>query len=374
MTGNPHLREVIPNRGLLINMLAKGYIRKQEHPTEPLFILNYTEKATYDHVWNQATRTCRGLIIRSDTNEVEARPFPKFFNWNEPNAPKIAPAEPVWVTDKMDGSLGIRYWCPNAQKWAIATRGSFTSEQAIHATQRLNDYYQSVHNLNDDDYELTQLFEIIYPENRIVLQYGDLDMLVALGVVHKYSGRVYPRISGSAFEKPLYFSEAKTYKDALAAKPRPNAEGIVVVTSGLDDQRMVKIKQSDYVELHKTITGLNDRIIWERLRAGDDAADIKYGVPEEFWDYIDGVSSDLHNQAWELENMATAAYNRITDRLARDFGVGWTRKQFAEAASKSVVRDLLFMLLDGRDIHDVIWKKLKPSAENGPLRRNSEED
>jgi RNA ligase len=371
---NPDLREVIPNHGLLMEMLTKGYIRKQEHPTEPLFILNYTEKATYDQVWNQATRTCRGLIVRSDTFEVEARPFPKFFNWNEPNAPKIDPSEPVWVTDKMDGSLGIRYWCPNAQKWAIATRGSFTSEQAVHATQRLDDYYHGVHNLNDDDYELTQLFEIIYPENRIVLQYGDLDMLVALGAVRKRTGRVFPRVSDPAFEQPLYFSEANTYADALAAKPRPNAEGIVVVTSGLDDQRMVKIKQSDYVELHKTITGLNDRVIWERLRLGDDAEDIKRGVPEEFWDYIDRVSSDLYNQTWELENMVTVAYVRIIDRLAREHGIGWTRKQFAEVASKLVYRDLLFLLLDGRPIHDVLWKKVKPSAENGPLRRNNEED
>lgn len=55
-------------------------------------------------------------------------------------------------------SLGILFNYNN--EWIISTRGSFESEQAIHATEILNTKYKDViPNLNK---ELTYLFEIIY--------------------------------------------------------------------------------------------------------------------------------------------------------------------------------------------------------------------
>jgi hypothetical protein len=43
------------------------------------------------------------------------------------------------VTDKLDGSLGILYPTPDGH--AIATRGAFVSEQALHATELWLDRY-----------------------------------------------------------------------------------------------------------------------------------------------------------------------------------------------------------------------------------------
>lgn len=59
------------------------------------------------------------------------RPLPKFLNHDQPEAPVIALDEPVVVTDKADGSLGIIYPTPDGP--AVATRGSFASDQALHA-------------------------------------------------------------------------------------------------------------------------------------------------------------------------------------------------------------------------------------------------
>ena len=68
---------------------------------------------------------------------------------------------------------------------------------------------------------------------------------------------------------------------------RPNAEGIVVrYLAGPDAGLMVKIKQDDYVLMHRLITGMNARVIWERMGAGEAAVDICRGVPEEFWPYL----------------------------------------------------------------------------------------
>jgi RNA ligase len=71
----------------------------------------------------------------------------------------------------MDGSLGILYKVDG--KPYLATRGSFVSDQAVAGTAMLHERY--------GDYEFedgfTYLFEIIYPENRIVIDYKGMSDL-----------------------------------------------------------------------------------------------------------------------------------------------------------------------------------------------------
>ena len=100
-----------------------GYVKATRHPTAPLTIYNYTNRAQFDRVWNDTTRTCRGLIVHDD-DTIVARPFRKFFNHGEVDE---IPGGPVRVLDKLDGSMGVLYH--DGDGWAIATRGSFTSEQ-----------------------------------------------------------------------------------------------------------------------------------------------------------------------------------------------------------------------------------------------------
>jgi len=107
---------------LLAAMLAGGYVRAQRHPELPLLIYGYTEKAQYENVWNPVTLTCRGLVVDSTSGAVVARPFAKFFNHGQPGAPTFAADEPVTVTDKADGSLGVLHPVPSG--WAVATRGA----------------------------------------------------------------------------------------------------------------------------------------------------------------------------------------------------------------------------------------------------------
>src|SRR6187402_342704 len=99
-------------------MQEQGYVRVNTHPDDPeLFILNYTEKAAYEGVWNNVTLNCRGLIVDAG-NWLIARPFPKFFNYGQPGCPEIDLDEPVVVSDKLDGSLGILYRNPDTGKYA----------------------------------------------------------------------------------------------------------------------------------------------------------------------------------------------------------------------------------------------------------------
>jgi RNA ligase len=324
------LREAIDNK----------HVREQYHPTEPLAILNYSDLCAFSGVdaWNETTLQCRGLIYNTTDGEVVARPFPKFFNYGQDGADKFTMDEPVIVTDKCDGSLGICYQRPSGG-WAIATRGSFTSEQAIHATDVLNNWHRWI----PQDPTETVLFEIIYPENRIVLDYGRMDDLILLGAVDiEYGWQAPPEVTREAqrWQGPV----AKTFvystlSDALSAPPRNNAEGFVISSNenrlaGAETRRMVKLKFPAYVALHRTLTHTSARTLWEFMAVnackglikqakhwgsylgidparaveilaveGDWKAAVLDGVPDEFFAWVSSVIARINDE--------------VADRIAR---------------------------------------------------------
>ena len=122
---------------ILIQYEEEGWIRSQSHPTLPLRILNYTQKTQYESHWDEVTLNCRGLIIDSEY-KVIVQPFGKFFNYEEIENQRKIPlsGDYVYVQDKMDGSLGILFWYES--EWIMATRGSFTSDQAIRGLEIAN--------------------------------------------------------------------------------------------------------------------------------------------------------------------------------------------------------------------------------------------
>jgi RNA ligase len=354
VTDRLHIGELF-DLNYLDERIASGYVRVQQHPSEPLEIYNYTEKAQYEQAWDVATLNCRGLIVHKD-GTVVARGFQKFFNYGDPHAGELDAAAQAVVVDKMDGSLGIIY--PASDGWAVATRGSFASDQAIHATTLLRSRYPGFVPPNG----VTVLAEIIYPENRIVCDYGGADDLFLLGGVDIATGRVMGPDSIPGWSGPAAKVFAvPTLADALAMPPRAGAEGLVVrlVESG----HMVKLKQADYVALHKIITGLNARGVWELLGEGKTVADICEPLPDEFHQWVKDLAGRLTQEADDLLYDTERFHDKILARLAD----GWTRKDYAIEASKSTLRPWLFNLLDGRDPRPAIWKTLRPSGDMRPV-------
>jgi RNA ligase len=302
--------------------IADRLVRRQTHPDDDRYaILNYTDQAAYDEAWGPVTLACRGLIVFEDT--IVGRPWPKFFNYGQAQAPAMDLDDLVEVTDKQDGSLGIMYPGPDGA-WAIATRGSFASPQAVHATGVLRDRYLPVWRPIDG---WTYLWEIVFPANRIVLDYAGLDDLVLLGAVHTDTGEAAGPDFDTDWPGPRTVTfPAATLGDALALEPRPNAEGIVV--RHLSTGALVKIKQADYVALHRIITNTSSRRLWEHLAVeacsatirdprhwgtylhmdperaeecmavgGDWQARMLDGVPDEFYAWVRTTVADLTSQA-----------------------------------------------------------------------------
>lgn len=348
------LHDLVDPAGLAA-AIQDGYIRVKEHPTLPLRIYNYAERAQYERFWTQETRTCRGLIVDNE-DRVVARPWQKFFNYGEHEAGHLPPLDltaRVQVTDKMDGSLGILYPTRNGQH-AVATRGSFISEQAQHATAIYRERY---HGKWSPDPNETYLFEIVYPSNRIVVDYGQADDLYLLGVIDNATGQAWgPRLCQWPGPRTHTYDYA-TLAAALAAEPRPNAEGLVVK---FDDGTMVKIKQEDYVALHKLVTGLNERVVWEHLAEHGTADKLLAAVPDEFHGWVRSAAADLTEQH---DSVLTAA--RLTHELiVSQIGTDAARKDYAaQALAHRTVTPYLFNLLDGRDPSPGIWKQLRPRGD-----------
>lgn len=343
-----------------------GYVRLQTHSTEPLTIANYTEICQFERVWNSVTLNCRGLIFNSNTLEIVSRPLPKFFNHDEPNAPVIGLHEAVSVTDKMDGSCGILYQKPSGGR-AISTRGSFHSEQAEHATSLLNTKYVSWEPAD----HLTYIWEIIYPGNRIVCDYGDMDDLVLLGAVGISSGKVYgPNEipAGELWPGPLTaVFECSSYGEALSMPPREGKEGVVIRTT---DGRTVKWKQEDYKALHKLVTGLNARAVWQLMVDGKKIKEILDGIPDEFHDWLREVYLSISAEVHSVISACCQEFDDIMEKLEQDVEAvkDNPKKAFALIAKTSPNKGYLFRLWDGKDIRDEVLKNAKPAADWTPVR------
>lgn len=356
----PHFSELFSPEALA-EAIGDGFVREQFHPTLPYRILNYTEKAQYERVWTPVTRQCRGLIVDA-AGHLVARPYAKFFNYGEDLDLDLPLNARTVVTDKLDGSLGILYPTPDGH--AIATRGSFTSEQAEHATKIWQARYAGHTEVGEG---ITWLFEIIYPGNRIVCDYGDMDDLALLGGVHIASGRpIWPGTFAYNGPKVATFGYV-TLADALAAPPRPGAEGFVVRFPDLD-HLMVKIKQEDYVRLHRIVTGLNARVVWEALGEGKSVADICEPIPDELHGWVRDLANRLTGAAVVILATAREEHEHILESLPD----GWTRKDYAEAAVKSPNRAWLFFLLDGKDPYPKVWQTLRPSGAERPLNHSED--
>lgn len=335
-----------------------GWVTKRPHPTLPYFIYNYTPEVQYSNYWNEITMNCRGLIL-DDQYNIIARPWRKFFNLGQVDLP-IQFDTPVEVMDKADGSLGILY--PTPEGFDIATRGSFESEQA-HTASAI--WWGNYHEYYNDSAErevlqdYTILFEIIYPSNRIVLDYGGMTDLVLLGSVGKSTGFYYgPKVTANMIAWPGPVVEVmpfNTLSEALGKTDRPNAEGYVIRSHNF----MVKIKQPDYLELHKLVTNATPKTVWEQLRAGKSKEQIVSVFPDEFHDYIGSMIDPLLEQFKMRAEEIMLGFENVIDSFM-SHGDDFNRGGFARYIEKAPDKRYYFLMLDGREIRDVLWTELKP--------------
>ncbi|MFN0203741.1 MAG: T4 RnlA family RNA ligase [Bacteroidia bacterium] len=328
------------NIALLQQMIAEEYINVQIHPTFPLKIYNYSAKTQYDYLWNEWTKACRGLITDENFNVV-ARPFDKFFNMEELSADQI-PKESFEVYEKMDGSLGILYWWE--EKPYIATRGSFASEQAIKANEILQQKY--AHTFGNLDKSKTYLFEIIYPENRIIIDYGEKEDLVLLAIIDTATGADVPL-------QEIGFPLVKRYNGItslaeLAENQEENREGYVIK---FKNGFRMKVKFQEYVRLHRFLDHLSSTVIWEHLSEKKSLDELLNVTPDEFYTWVKKMETDLRAAFQQVEQHAKSEFKDLGNR----------KENAAYYLAHTTYPQIMFKMLDNMNYDYIIWKLVRPA-------------
>jgi RNA ligase len=341
-----------------------GEVRAQEH--DGLILFNYTPLAQAEGRWNYFERISRGLILDRETGEVIARPFDKFFNWGEAYSSDMDIAD---VQEKMDGSLGILYRWKGQEH--VATRGSMLSEQASWATiwwrEHIRDRTKELKargiDLGDEkeaffSSDCTILFEIIYPENRIVIDYDKEAKLVVLAIRHRITGKYISRedlefwANFAKVEMAPYY-EIKSIDDVLQAlDSMKNKEGFVVT---MRDGTRWKFKTEEYRYLHKLISGCSFQHVLRTLQEQGD---------EGVQTIMESIPSKYANQVAEWVNQIERRVSRFTRDIYAEFGsidaMSMPRKEFADYVNNHLPkewRSYAFMVFDHKELRPAMLKR-----------------
>lgn len=314
--------------------LHDGWIISSQYNDNPHYIITcYSSKTQYAGHWvNDTTLLARGLILKlTDTGTrlykntanhyktasidditsmldgamVTARGMRKFFtiqaattDWgavklvdddenvtvaNNVNIDYNAPAS---VADKLDGALGIGTIIDG--DYIISTKGSFRSDEAMHGNEIMHTKHNSTgfadFMMANDLTGFTPLFEIITPNDFHVIQYGSMNDIVLLGLLHQRTGHWIPSalldsdeltthtnaadiIHRFTFITPDVYN-ASTLDEALARPALDNHEGMVVTINNGDGyhQDMFKIKYPAFLMLQRLKNNTSGKALKELIR------------------------------------------------------------------------------------------------------------
>ena len=351
----------IPSKTKLDSYVDMGLLISKRHDELPLTIYNYSQLTVMDKLWNSVTRACRGLVV-DDKGRCVVRCIPKFFNADEPHAHffkneagsetitilnsegeeeevvKREGSDELYYTDKMDGSL-IQMVNDEEYGFIVTSKGSFNSDQSKWASEIFLRHFDPEHL----DFGKSYICELIHPENRIVLDYGDAKELRLITIIETETGLekwdIWSRTWSSFIEPVDRVVDLEKHMAELN-------EGVVSVENG----HRVKHKTEEYVRLHRIVTDFTPKRVWEALKEGDDLE--FHNMPEEFEEWLEKTKAYFISK-----------YNGLWEAAHVDF-VGtqeWSDKELG--LSKTIdpkIKGLVFMIRNNKPIDGKIWNMIKP--------------
>jgi len=190
-------------------------------------------------------------------------------------------------------------------------------------------------------------------KNRIVVDYGPREELVLLACIDTQSGN---EIDISKIDWPHKVNKYP-FKDYNNLKDLNwnNSEGFVI---RFKNGFRMKIKFDNYVKLHRIMTEMTPKRIFEAWESGIPVSENLEDVPDEIFDEIKEWESKFEKEYGyiNLEVYTNLVYckNGLEDINSNRE----TRKLFAERALKTEYHGIMFGMLDGRDVHKAICKEI----------------
>ena len=353
---NPN--EEVKRREVLMNA---GLLRGDRTDDGALAVYTYTDNCVFSRAWDNITLNSRGHVFNLASGECVARSMKKFFNLGEnmevmfDNLPWNQPYE---VFEKLDGWLGNLY--RHQGKMWVSSRGSFHSDGAKWASEFIQTRDLSF--LPDD---VTLVFEIITPEQKIILDYKGEKTLYVLAAFNRHTGEEYPRSKVEEWARlaPLPIVqkyESLKIEDCLRiSKEVEGKEGFVI---RFHDGRRVKVKTEWYCRIAKIMANLTPISMWECMKDGKIPGERMREIPEELRPLAEQYKERIEAQFSSLKD---DVFSRLKPLLEANKDSG-NRKAFALEAAKmpSLTRRCAFLLLDKKSIDQVIMDEIYPKGNN----------
>ena len=223
----------------------------------------------------------------------------------------------------------------------FCTRGSFCSDQALKAEQIFKKKYLNKHVKK----ECTYCFEIIYPGNKIVVDYGALQDLFLISITHTKTGKNI-NIEQAGFKTVPKIDTSGITCTEWSAHDVENEEGYVL--RFISDNLRVKIKFDNYVEKHKR-NSISAEAIRVRMKKMEPInLDI---IPDECYGEVKEIIDEMSVLFKMKENEVLKEYIEIQQQNS-------TTREVVEAIKHSQYRKILFALHAKKPYDTLIWKLL----------------
>ena len=189
-------------------------------------------------------------------------------------------------------------------------------------------------------------------QNRIVVNYGDYEGLILLSAFDTKSGIEISRTELEKLEGEWELvREYKTGdKDDTILKDMISNDSEGFVIRFRDGFRM-KIKGEEYIRLHRIITNVSTRDVWEYLKENKPFDELLDKVPDEFYTWVKDTKESLENQ-----------FNEIKLKVEKEFRTLINKKEYAEKIKDNPIKHLLFKRLDSysQEMDKIIWDMVYP--------------
>lgn len=299
--------DINKKKQLLLECIKYVFIKEKDD----FILLKYTMELQFYNLWNNFYLECRGLVLDMRNIKVVNSPYKKFFNLNENEYSSLKriklasnQAEEIIVRDKLDGSMiSISNYQGNP---FITTTGSFENSQIEWTKDFLLKKYPYFANNIPCDY--TFIFECIYPENKIVVDYGQVNKLILTNIkdnktgrllcnnlledfANKYQLEIADKEENNSLETLMFLS-----KD-VEKYPSNKKEGWVFRIRTKDEDILFKLKCEDYCKVHKLLSHLTPKNVFNSI-IEETLDDIKTQLPK----HLLGVISDISSIIFEYIN------------------------------------------------------------------------
>lgn len=346
------------NELYLRDMIDNGYISEKFSEDGKLVLYNYTDRCVFKKKWNHLTLNSRGHVYQIKPRKLIARPFPKFYNLMELTPEKqkyLLKRKDYRCYEKLDGSLGIIYFYDG--KWRVNTRGSFNSEQAQEALKILNEKY-SLTDQHNYCKQLTLLVEIIYPENKIIINYKNKRQLVLLAAYSTYTGE---EISRNLLYKISYTTKIPLVKEydltfdemfEFQKSQDLSIEGYVV---RFDDGYRVKMKSMKYLAIARCLSNLTPLSLWKTMKMGKVDQKSLEIIPEEF-------REDIERMVDYLEYCYCIKLLEINNEY---FAVKYLSRREIAQNKELKHKGAIFAMIDNKmeKVDNYIMRKIRPRGD-----------